>query len=117
MAPANVECNDVYVVDTVDLPLQATIIDFSELELKTEVGSGNFSTVLKGVYKGQVVAIKKIKTYQHAWNKSKNSKEQLKILKEFKSEVDLLSSIAHSNLVNLLGYCENPYFIGFIYFV
>lgn len=115
----------------VELPLEATVIDFSgfcssflptdshaELELKTEVGSGNSSTVLKGIYQGKVVAIKKLKKSPTA-----SAKEQQKKLKEFKAEVELLrfvnifievtksSSCAHANLVNCLGYCENPYFI------
>merc|ERR1711874_30328 len=87
--------------------MEATLIDYSDLELKTEVGSGNFSTVLRGLYHGQVVAIKKLKRL----SAFVSSKEHQKLLKEFKAEVELLSSLKHPNLVNCLGYCENPYCI------
>jgi serine/threonine protein kinase len=113
-------------VDTVELPMEATRIDYSELELTTEVGMGNSSIVIRGIWKEQVVAIKRLKKLS-----SMSSKDQQKLLKvcfplfvaflffllnktnakDFKAEVELLSSLKHPNLVNCLGYCENPYFI------
>jgi hypothetical protein len=66
--------------------MEATLIDYAELEMKTEVGSGNFSTVLRGLYQGQVVAIKRLKRSTLFLS----TKEQQRILKEFKAEVELL---------------------------
>lgn len=82
--PSNVTAIDIWKVNTVQLPLSAQIphIDYTEVNVKQEIGVGNFSRVYKGFWKGKEVAIKKI-------NPKKN-KDQETNLKEFKSEVEIL---------------------------
>jgi len=94
---------DIWIANTVVLPLTASTpqIDYKELKVEQEIGVGNFSKVYKGIWKGNEVAIKKITV--------KKNKDPEIALKEFKSEVELLSSISyHPNLVTLFGHCISP---------
>lgn len=100
--PQNQIASDIWKVNTVQLPLSAQTphIEYLELNVKHEIGVGNFSRVYKGFWKGKEVAIKKL-------NPKKN-KDQETNLKEFKSEVEILGSLSHPNLVTLFGYCSSP---------
>ncbi|KAA8531399.1 hypothetical protein F0562_006105 [Nyssa sinensis] len=83
---------------------RAQIFTYEELEKATgrfkeesQVGKGSFSCVFKGVLKdGTVVAVKR----------AIMSPDMKKNLKEFHTELDLLSRLNHAHLLNLLGYCE-----------
>ncbi|CAA2992565.1 serine threonine- kinase ACR4 [Olea europaea subsp. europaea] len=83
---------------------RAQMFTYEELERaasgfkeESQVGKGSFSRVFKGVLKdGTVVAVKK----------SIMSPDVKKDLKEFHTELDLLSRLNHAHLLNLLGYCE-----------
>lgn len=70
----------------------------SSLEFTKELGSGKFSTVFKGLYKGQKVAIKVLN------DQSQN--EELE--REFKKEFQVMSLLNHSNIIKFLGACLNP---------
>jgi hypothetical protein len=61
-----------------DLPL----VEYTEIKLEKEIGTGNFSKVIRGIWKQKEVAVKKITIKKE---KSKND-----MLREFKSEVVLL---------------------------
>ncbi|KAF8402303.1 hypothetical protein HHK36_013256 [Tetracentron sinense] len=84
---------------------RAQMFTYEELERATggfkeesQVGKGSFSCVFKGVLKdGTVVAVKK----------AIMSSDLKKNLKEFHTELDLLSRLNHAHLLNLLGYCED----------
>ena len=80
---------------------QAKIIGYAELEIFETVGIGHFSKVLRARYKGNDVAIKKIK--DSVW---KDNKEDL--LRTFKLEIKLLSSAHHPNVIRLVGVCTKP---------
>ncbi|KAF8393884.1 hypothetical protein HHK36_020082 [Tetracentron sinense] len=83
---------------------RAQMFTYEELERATggfkeesQVGKGSFSCVFKGVLKdGTVVAVKK----------AIMSSDLKKNLREFHTELDLLSRLNHAHLLNLLGYCE-----------
>lgn len=64
-------------------------IDYNELELLEIVGRGAFGTVQKARWKGHIVAIKTIE------NESGG--------KEFRDEVESLSSVRHQNIIRLFG--------------
>ncbi|KAK6914563.1 Protein kinase domain [Dillenia turbinata] len=83
---------------------RARMFTYDELERATggfkeesEVGKGSFSCVFKGILDdGTVVAVKR----------ATMSSDSKKNLKEFHTELDLLSRLNHAHLLNLLGYCE-----------
>ncbi|RWR78518.1 Protein kinase domain-containing protein [Cinnamomum micranthum f. kanehirae] len=96
------------------LPITPTLKIFSFAELKkatrnfrpdTIVGEGSFGRVFKGwidektfaptkAGRGMAIAVKKL------------NPESFKGRKEWKSEVNILGSLSHPNIVRLLGHCE-----------
>ncbi|EPS72385.1 hypothetical protein M569_02367 [Genlisea aurea] len=84
---------------------RARMFTYEELEAATDgfkeeslVGKGSFSCVFKGILKdGTTVAVKRAIV----------SLDLKKNLKEFHTELDLLSRLNHAHLLNLLGYCED----------
>jgi len=64
-----------------------------------QVGSGGFGVVFKGVYAGEMVAIKKI--HSHALGNAAS-------VAEFQSEVAVLSAVRHPNIVRFVGACTMP---------
>lgn len=79
-----------------DLP----VLDYPEIKLEKEIGTGNFSKVIRGFWKQKEVAVKKITI--------KKEKSKDGIINEFKSEVALLGNLRHPNLVTCFGYCLSP---------
>jgi serine/threonine protein kinase len=67
-------------------------IDVNDIKLGQCIGAGNFSKVFKGLYQGQVVAVKK-QIVEDATNIDKYLKKELKVLK----------TIAHPNLLRFVG--------------
>jgi serine/threonine protein kinase len=66
-------------------------IDFNDLKIGDEIGRGAFSTVYRGLYRGESVAIKKIALTGKDADKS------------LTSEVALLASLRHPNLIKYFG--------------
>eukprot|EP00741_Cyanophora_paradoxa_P011412 tig00020556_g11023.t1 len=73
-------------------------IDFSEVTLVDKIGSGAFAEVWKGLWRGNKVAIKKLK----AQDVSPQS------VMEFRREVAMLSKIRHPNIVLFMAACTKP---------
>ncbi|XP_064620073.1 tyrosine-protein kinase CSK-like [Lineus longissimus] len=66
------------------------VIDKSQLELGDTIGKGEFGAVLKGVFKGQKIAVKTLK-------------DDTRAAQGFLAEASLMTSLRHPNLVELMG--------------
>ncbi|XP_048602603.1 probable LRR receptor-like serine/threonine-protein kinase At5g59680 isoform X2 [Brassica napus] len=67
------------------------------------VGEGGFGVVCHGTVNGEQVAVKLL------------SQSSTQGYKEFKAEVDLLLRVHHTNLVSLVGYCDEGDHLALIY--
>lgn len=76
-------------------PLDIWEIDFNEIRLQTTIGKGSFGEVYKGIWNGQLVAVKILKA---------NLGEQQ--LNEFRSEVRIMTKLHHANIVKFMGACS-----------
>ena len=84
-------------------------INFAELEIAQVVGKGAFGIIYKAVWKGQVVAAKKLLI----------EGDKLAAFSEFRREVWLMHGLHHPCIVNLKGYPLSlspfPLFFSFIH--
>jgi hypothetical protein len=105
---------DLSEANTVHLPFEndTRLIGHSELEISSLVGMGNFSQVRRGIWNNNLIAIKLIKGFSKTEprdsSQGKPRQDKQKFMKDFKSEVELLSQLKHPNLVTFLGYCLEP---------
>lgn len=83
-------------------------IDPDQLQFLEKVGEGSWGSVLKGTYKGEVVAIKVIK------NDSSDSPDW-KSIKEFMQEISVLSKLKHERVVEFKGACMKASNICIVY--
>ncbi|KAL5719963.1 hypothetical protein ACHQM5_012682 [Ranunculus cassubicifolius] len=72
------------------ITLRSATNNFSE---ENKLGEGGFGPVYKGNLRGQEIAVKRL------------AKDSIQGVKEFRSEVILISKLQHKNLVKLLGFC------------
>eukprot|EP01087_Luapelamoeba_hula_P012480 TRINITY_DN3484_c0_g1_i2.p1 TRINITY_DN3484_c0_g1~~TRINITY_DN3484_c0_g1_i2.p1 ORF type:complete len:2043 (+),score=287.04 TRINITY_DN3484_c0_g1_i2:206-6334(+) len=69
-------------------------IPYSEVAFDRVLGEGAFADVYKATYKGEELAVKRLK--------NKNG------FREFRTEVKFMSTMDHHNIVHLRGICLNP---------
>lgn len=74
-------------------------IEPHEVRFAEQIGSGGFGVVFRGKFRGQLVAIKKI----HA-----NALSNAASIAEFQSEVAVLCTLAHPNILKFMGACVKP---------
>lgn len=74
-------------------------IKFTDISISEEsLGEGNFGTVFKGIYKGSLVAVKKLKTLSCS----------TRMISLFSNEAYLISQLQHENVLRLVGSCSFP---------
>ncbi|KAG6820427.1 hypothetical protein H0H93_000673 [Arthromyces matolae] len=73
-----------------------------ELSSSVPLGLGAFSDVYKGSYDGQQVAIKYLRTGNHA------HRRQRRLCAQFAHEVDLWKDLSHENILPFLGVSQLP---------
>ncbi|EDR25321.1 protein serine/threonine kinase, putative [Entamoeba dispar SAW760] len=81
----------------------STLIDYEEITLINEIAQGSFSIVFKGKFRGNIVAIKRMKDL---WRKDD--------FEEFRKEIDLLSKFKCSYIIQFLGAVINKNNISII---
>jgi serine/threonine protein kinase len=74
-------------------------IEPHEVQFANQIGSGGFGVVFRGKFRGETVAIKKI----HA-----NALSNLASIQEFQSEVAVLCTLRHPNILKFFGACVKP---------
>ncbi|KAF0734082.1 hypothetical protein AeMF1_019817 [Aphanomyces euteiches] len=70
-------------------------VPFSEIDVRSTLGAGNFGVVYEAYCKGKRVAVKKIYL--------RDTSEKSTDLVDFSQEVDILSVLIHPNIVHFLG--------------
>jgi serine/threonine protein kinase len=93
-----------FIVEEVIKNAEQYIVEYSTLKLKNKIGSGHFSTVFRGEWRGREVAIKKVT----------NDMTSPGAEKEFKREIMTSVKIRHHpHLVTLIGVSQyqNEFYI------
>jgi serine/threonine protein kinase len=84
------------------LPQVVFTIHWSELKILGEIGHGTYASVYKAMWRGDEVAVKKIKY-------TGNTKAEVEILlQSFEREALTLSKVRHPNIVLLMAACMEP---------
>ena len=84
---------------TLDVETQlSTSLDADELVAEEQIGKGSFGVVFKGTYRGNAVAIKRLKTMFLSED----------AVREFEKEVDMLDKFRCDNFVHFYGACKIP---------
>lgn len=87
----------------IDSDMAKLIINFNDLNLDTKIGKGGFGVVYKGIWKGNIVAIKQIHEILMQFDENWKTK--------FLKEAKIYSTLNHPNIVQLYGVTIDPYSI------
>ena len=81
-----------------DVQLTGLQINWEEVSIGQKVGMGGFAVVYRGMYRGCEVAVKKLRV----------NRMSSKAIRDFSSEVMLLRTLRHPNIVIFMGIVMNP---------
>ncbi|GAM19107.1 hypothetical protein SAMD00019534_022820 [Acytostelium subglobosum LB1] len=82
--------------------LRHKLIDFNEVQIEPEpIGEGGNSTVYRGTWRNNTVAVKILQT-------DNIGSSFTKIFAEFRREIFIMSSFYHPNILDLKGFCLEP---------
>jgi Janus kinase 2 len=79
-------------------------IDHRHITLKEELGAGAFGVVYKAIWKGTVVAVKKLSIDDGSIKQD--------VMREFGAEASVMAELRHPNIVNFMGVVLHPEFVG-----
>lgn len=82
--------------------LERSKIPHEDLTMHEEIGKGAFGIIHRATYKGRDVAVKVMVAASQEGAK-------LKAFNEFRREVHVMSGMHHASLVNMVGFCVNPF--------
>jgi serine/threonine protein kinase len=78
--------------------LEKTMIGQDEIELLEQIGSGGFSSVYVGVWRGTKVAVKRMLC----------TEEYPNLVEDFVREASLMSTLRHPKIVQFLAFTVKP---------
>ncbi|VFQ96257.1 unnamed protein product [Cuscuta campestris] len=81
--------------------------DLSQLFIGNRFASGARSRIYRGVYKQRAVAVKMVRVPSHHHGSGKET-TRARLEQQFISEVSLLSSLYHPNIVQFIAACKKP---------
>lgn len=90
---------DALVPDFAMTDFEGSVIDYAELDIDKKLGKGSFGVIYRGTWRGEVVAVKRLKVDEDM---------AIAAFAEFRREVWLMSGLQHPCIVNLKGYSTNP---------
>lgn len=73
-------------------------VNWADIQLKTQIGEGAYANVYEGSWQDMVVAVKEMKL-QEASEAQAN---------DFLTEVTVLASLSHPNVIDFIGACTDP---------
>ncbi|ELP86331.1 protein serine/threonine kinase, putative, partial [Entamoeba invadens IP1] len=82
---------------------QTTKLNYKELDVITKLGEGSFGIVYMGNYKGNLVAIKKMKQIASTNTLTNEITDEKKSLQEFENEVNMLDKFRSDYIVHFYG--------------
>lgn len=82
--------------------LEKSKIPYDQLTMHEQIGKGAFGEIFRATYRGRDVAVKIMV------GASQEGARQ-KAFNEFRREVHVMSGMRHPNLVNMVGFCVNPF--------
>eukprot|EP01129_Flabellula_baltica_P000031 TRINITY_DN1002_c0_g1_i3.p1 TRINITY_DN1002_c0_g1~~TRINITY_DN1002_c0_g1_i3.p1 ORF type:complete len:1661 (+),score=374.68 TRINITY_DN1002_c0_g1_i3:663-4985(+) len=77
-------------------------LDFTQLDKQKAIAQGGFGEIFKGTYQGKEVAIK-VLIFDPKYD------DEINFYNEFSKEVQLMSCMNFPNLVDFIGFCDNPF--------
>lgn len=87
--------------------IESLRIDFNLIKIDEKVlGEGSFAKVYKGVYNGDLVAVKRMNFVQ---NEGTDDSAVVSKFQEFRREALLMSGLNHPNVCALRGICISPF--------
>jgi serine/threonine protein kinase len=100
---------DLLVPDLKLVYLKGNLVKWEDLAIEKQIGRGGFAIVYKGLYKGEVVAIKKLEVKDDDPDASGEDSSYAKAFAEFRKEAFIMTQITDPHCVVLKGVCLDPF--------
>eukprot|EP01122_Echinamoeba_exundans_P003417 TRINITY_DN13520_c0_g1_i1.p1 TRINITY_DN13520_c0_g1~~TRINITY_DN13520_c0_g1_i1.p1 ORF type:complete len:2607 (+),score=540.72 TRINITY_DN13520_c0_g1_i1:119-7939(+) len=100
---------DLLVPDLKLVYLKGNLVKWDDLAIEKQIGRGGFAIVYKGLYKGEVVAIKKLEVKDDDPDGSEEDSAYAKAFAEFRKEAFIMTQITDPHCVVLKGVCLDPF--------
>jgi serine/threonine protein kinase len=101
---------DVVTPDIAMTHVQDSRLEYSDIEMGKKIGEGGFADVFKSIFRGEIVAVKRIK-FGAKNQPTLDDTSEIEAFGEFRREVWIMSGIVHQNCVQLTGFTMDPFCI------